>query len=103
MSAARISPLVMMHRTPYETAFLVMYVRKDVVPPRIAGISLFSEATPSCDLSKYVQFTVLAGRGFDYAEGIEDIRDRLRKLPSVYGWIWSLVDSESHRRLTAPR
>lgn len=79
----------------YETAFLVMYVRKDVSPPQIAGITLFSEEKPTCDLGRFVQFTVLAGTGTDYEDGIENIREHLRKLPSMYAWIWPLVDARS--------
>lgn len=86
-------------RTPYETAFLVMYVRKDVSPPQIVGITLFSEAKPTCDLGRFVQFTVLAGTGLDYEEGKENIREHLRKLPSVYAWIWPLMDARSRETI----
>lgn len=84
---------------PIPTAFLVMYVRKDVVPAHISGITLFSEEKPTCDLSRYVQFTVLEGLGQDYEEGIEHIRESLRRLPTVYAWIWPLLDPRTRENI----
>jgi hypothetical protein len=81
-----------------KVAYLLAYIDTTISPPRVKGVSVFSEQSPTSPL-RFRFFEVLRTEGKDYGDALAKMADILGGGNTVFDWVLPILAGRDARPL----